>query len=341
MVFKIGEGVKISVLEKSINDVIKRHEILRTLIKEDKEGNGYQVVKEGEEIIKIVETEVRDNKELEEEIREEINHVYDLKEEYPIRVKVYSLAGGIEYYISIVIHHIAFDGWSIGIFLEELREYYKYNKGEKKELELGELSIQYKDFAIWQREYLKGERIEKEIEYWKRKLEGYENISLITDKVRPKEIDYKGKDIEFEIGEEGANKLREIAKELGVSLYSVLLSGYYLMLSAYSNQEDIVIGTPVANRHYGQIEGLIGFFVNTLVLRKGIKKEEKVEDYIRGVGEEVIEAQLHQDLPFEKVVESLKVEKDTSRHPIFQVMFGVQDFDEEISRERRRDIRSI
>ena len=139
-------------------------------------------------------------------------------------MKVYSLAGGIEYYISIVIHHIAFDGWSIGIFLEELREYYKYNKGEKKELELGELSIQYKDFAIWQREYLKGERIEKEIEYWKRKLEGYENISLITDKVRPKEIDYKGKDIEFEIGEEGANKLREIAKELGVSLYSVLLS---------------------------------------------------------------------------------------------------------------------
>ena len=143
---------------------------------------------------------MRDNKELEEEIREEINHVYDLKEEYPIRVKVYSLAGGIEYYISIVIHHIAFDGWSTSIFLEELREYYKYNKGEKKELELGELSIQYKDFAIWQREYLKGERIEKEIEYWKRKLEGYENISLITDKVRPKEIDYKGKDIEFEIG---------------------------------------------------------------------------------------------------------------------------------------------
>src|SRR5688500_6357468 len=120
--------------------------------------------------------------------------------------------------------------------------------------------------------------------------------------------------------------LRELAKELKVSLYSLLLAGYCLMLKCYSNQNDIVIGTPIANRHYGNIENLIGFFVNALALRVEINSNISIKEYIQRIGREIVEAQLYQDLPFEKLVEELNLVKDTSRHPIFQVVFGVQGF---------------
>jgi non-ribosomal peptide synthetase component F len=143
---------------------------------------------------------------------------------------------------------------------------------------------------------------------------------------RPKEINYDGVDVFFEIDEETSEALRTVAKELKVSLYSLLLSGYYLMLRSYSNQEDIVVGTPIANRHYSQIENIIGCFVNTLALRTHINGKERVRDYIERIGRETKEAQIYQDLPFEKLIEELDIDKDTSRHPIFQVMFGVQNF---------------
>ena len=152
----------------------------------------------------------------------------------------------------------------------------------------------------------------------------------MTDKPRPQQIDYKGHDVYFEIDENTSESLRMLAKELKVSMYSLLLSGYYLMLKAYSNQEDIVLGSPVANRHYGQIENLIGFFINSLVLRIKIDSQLPLIDFIQQVSVEVIDAQLHQDLPFEKLVEELGVVKDTSRHPIFQIMFSVERFEKNI-----------
>ncbi|NDB83360.1 MAG: amino acid adenylation domain-containing protein, partial [Alphaproteobacteria bacterium] len=233
-------------------------------------------------------------------------------------------------YLSIVIHHIAFDGWSTDIFLKELQEYYRYYKNKSEGLEaklnLANLVIQYKDFALWQRHYLTGPRLEKQINYWKSHLSNYETLNLITDKPRPSQIDYTGADVYFEIEENTSRSLRTLAKELKVSLYSLLLASYYLMLRVYSNQDDIVIGTPVANRHYSQIENLIGFFVNSLALRTTIDSKVKLRDFIQQIGNQVVEAQLHQDLPFEKLVEELDIAKDTSRHPIFQVMFGLQSF---------------
>ena len=261
--------------------------------------------------------------ELQEQLKRAVNYIYDLKEEYPIRVGFYNLH--TEHYLSIVIHHIAFDGWSGEVFFRELNNYFKHYL-KNTPLNLPNLSIQYKDFALWQRNYLTGGILSKQLSYWKNKLVGYETLSLVTDYLRPTEIDYTGADLYFEIDESSSIALRELAKELKVSLTTVLLSGYYLMLRGYSSQNDLVIGTPVTNRHYNQVEDLIGFFVNSMVLRVKINPTLAIKKFIAEVGEELILAQLHQDLPFEKLVEELKVPKDTSRHPIFQIMFGIDNF---------------
>ena len=233
-------------------------------------------------------------------------------------------------YLVIVIHHIAFDGWSVDVLLHEVSTSYKYYQDlavNKNTLPpFMPLKIQYKDYALWQREYLSGKILNTQLDYWKSQLCDYENLHLMTDKPRPLTMDYAGANVYFTLDEEISNKLREFSKELGISLYSVMLGSYYLLLSTYSNQTDIVIGTPVANRHYTDLENLIGFFVNTLALRHEIDKNQTVFQYLNNIGNKVIEAQLHQDLPFEKLVDYLNVEKDVSRHPIFQVMFGVQSF---------------
>ena len=176
-------------------------------------------------------------------------------------------------------------GWSKDIFLKELEAYYWYylDRRDAKEahLGLGDLSIQYKDFALWQRSYLSGDRLREQLDYWKSKLSGYENLNLITDKARPAQISYEGREVYFELTADISRSLRELAKELEASLYSLLLAGYYLMLRSYSNQSDIVIGTAIANRHYAQIEELIGFFVNSLALRVEIESSSSIKEFVQ------------------------------------------------------------
>ena len=345
LVFKQCAGVEVDILEKSIRGIISRHEILRTLIKTDNEGNRYQLVlKDNLLQLEISRIKVTSQSELNRELNILVNHIYDLTNEPPIKVCMYEISdhgentNGSEYYLGIVVHHIAFDGWSIEIFLNELAAFYNYflklSTGAEARLDLPELSIQYKDFALWQRSYLSGEKLEKQLDYWQSKIEGYEALNIATDMPRPRQIDYSGEDIYFELDEARSNSLRELAKELKVSLYSLLLAGYYLMLRAYSQQDDIVIGTPVANRHYNNVENLIGFFVNSLALRVQIDSNLSLVEFIQYVSHEVMEAQLHQDLPFEKLVEKLNLAKDTSRHPIFQVMFGVHDFGSKIHNKK-------
>ncbi|MHB9147922.1 MAG: condensation domain-containing protein, partial [Candidatus Amoebophilus sp.] len=337
MVYRISNECEINIIERSIRAIVDRHEILRTVIKEGIEGNGYQVVlADTELLLEINKVSVASQKHLDEALKKEANYIFNLADEYPIRIGIYELSkdatdeNNIEHYVSIVVHHIAFDGWSVDIFLKELQAYYNYyfkqKNGLEAQLTLPALSIQYKDFAVWQRNYLSGERLDKQLSYWKNKLSGYESLNLLTDKPRPSQIDYTGSDIYFELDKATSLSLRALAKQLKVSLYSVLLSGYYLMLRSYSNQDDIVVGIPIANRHYSQLEDLLGFFVNSLALRMQIEPTASVKEFIEQVGAEVIEAQFHQDLPFEKLVEELQVGKDMSRHPIFQVMFSVQSF---------------
>lgn len=326
LVFKLSSTCEIEKLSLSIKSVVERHEILRTVIRENSDGVPYQVVTKPDLYMKkkYVDSKVK----LHECIREESKHIYNLSTESPIRVCYYSY--GQEAYLSIVVHHIAFDGWSTYLLLRDIIAYYEYYEkafdGKDCKLYLPNLSIQYKDFALWQRDYIQTNIINNQLIYWRNKLEGYSSLNLVTDKPRAVTFDYKGNNFHFKISLSCSEKLRFTAKKLNVSLFSLLLSGFYLLIYCYTNQDDIVIGVPVSNRHYLQIEDLIGFFVNTLVMRVKINSQDEIVDFISQVFKDVIDAQLNQDLPFEKLVEHIYPEKDISKHPIFQVMFGVQHF---------------
>lgn len=327
-VFKLSNSIRFDLLEKSLISIIKRHEILRTVIKEDDEGNGYQETLDESIPFQIRKITLNNGLNLDAELQKEIDYIYDLSKEYPIRAAFYTSAE--EHYLSIVIHHIAFDGWSMDVLLREIQLFYHYfliqEEGKDEHLPIPNLSIQYKDFALWQRNYLSGKKLEMQLKYWTDQLSGHERLNLLTDKPRPSKINYAGSSIVFEIDLKTSKELRALAKELSISLYTVLLSAYYLMLQAYSNQNDIIIGSPISNRHIGQVENLIGFFVNVLPLRMVIDPEASIKQYVQAVGEVVISAQVQQDLPFEKLVSELNLEKDTSQHPISQVMFGLESF---------------
>ncbi|WP_347220316.1 amino acid adenylation domain-containing protein, partial [Chryseobacterium sp.] len=329
MAFLLDEKTDITVLCKALDAIVMRHEVLRSVIRITDEGKGWQWVMN--DIPAIHQYEVRTMQELEEKVSIVANKIFRLEEELPIDINIFKLEEN--YYLSVVIHHIAFDGWSTDIFLKELISIYNAIK-QGQPHELPALKIQYKDFALWQRSYLTGERLEQQIGYWKNKLSGFQNLDLATDFKRPAQISYEGENIYFSIDAEQTQKLKKLSKDLGVSLYSIVLGGYYLMLSAYSGQDDIIVGSPIANRHHAGLEDIIGFFVNTLALRENIDPDQQIKDFILQVAQSVTEAQSYQDLPFEKLVEELGVEKDTSRHPVFQVMFGLQSFGEEASQSQ-------
>ncbi|WP_212004034.1 non-ribosomal peptide synthase/polyketide synthase [Chitinophaga sp. HK235] len=329
LVMQLHPAVDKDLLLLALQAVIRRHEVLRSVIRINHAGTGYQQVLDA--AADIIQEVVSDDEALDIALAAQASDVFKLDKEPPLKIALYTLYAGdaTEHYLSLVLHHIAFDGWSTDILLRDLFDYYKYYEA----LAVGEivqapapLSLQYKDFALWQRHYLKGAVLHQQLSYWSNKLSGYETLHLPTDKPRPAHFNYTGADIPFVIDKATSEGLRAISRELEVSLYSVLLSGYYLLLSAYSHQRDIVVGSPVANRHYGEIADLIGFFVNTLVLREEIDPNQRITDFIRQVGASVMDAQLHQDLPFEKLLDELQVEPDVSRHPVVQTVFGMHHF---------------
>ncbi|KFF03763.1 non-ribosomal peptide synthetase [Chryseobacterium luteum] len=334
LVFKLHEKVCKESLSSSIEKIIRRHEVLRSVIKTNNNGIGYQKVIGVEEI--TISTEIAEgDHHLSALIHNATHKTFHLSTEPPVHIQYYQLNDST--YISIVIHHIAFDGWSVDILMKELVHYYHYYESRKEGQflisELPDPDIQYKDYALWQRNYLSGERLEKQMSYWEKELCDYETLNLPADKLRPKKVDYTGANVLFNIPVDLSNDLRQLSKNENVSLYSVLLSAYYLLLSGYSNQTDILIGTPVAGRSQHETNQLIGFFVNTLVLRGRIKSEESILNFIKRTGELVAAAQEHQDLPFEKLVQHLNLKQDQSRNPVFQILFTVQSFGKEKSKD--------
>ncbi|MED7789320.1 non-ribosomal peptide synthetase, partial [Francisella sp. 19X1-34] len=320
MLVSLEEGIDVEALKQSIQSIVGRHEVLRSVFRQDNEGNDYQVVLN--DSVVISEYGYKDT-DISKQIDSDINTPFDLTKDYPTRVSLYEEESDIKLLINM--HHIASDGWSIDIFIKELNAYYNHYTNNIQ-LALPELSIQYKDFAVWQREYLEGDVLEKQLDYWRGRLEGYETLNLPTDFVRPSKIDYTGCSVEFEIDEGLSDKLRDIAKNQNCSLYTIMLSAFYILIHKYTSQENIVIGSTIANRHHSQIQDLIGFFVNSLALREQVDGSESILELVKRVHANLIEAQSHQDLPFERLVSELNVEQDLSRHPIFQVVFGLQSF---------------
>ncbi|MCL1127358.1 non-ribosomal peptide synthetase [Shewanella surugensis] len=277
---------------------------------------------------------------LEPAVKAEIATPFKLTEQAPIRLCLYELApvselsdnkqlGGSERYLLLMLHHIAFDGWSMEVFFNELIECYQ-SLMVGRAPNLPELSISYADFAYWQRDYLQGEVLDIQLNYWCEQLSNAETLNLTTDHVRPVKIDYQGADYSVSLDTTVSARLRTLAHTQNTTLYTVMLSGFYLLLSKLSNQQDIVIGTPSGNRQHAQTQSLIGFFVNVLALRVEVAPALSVKQFIKQVHVCVQGAKMHQELPFETLVSELGLERDMSRHPLFQVMFSVQKFGRDV-----------
>ncbi|CAF4523227.1 unnamed protein product [Rotaria socialis] len=335
-----NNNVRRDLLYQSLLAILHRHEILRTLVQEDK----FDVISqhilndaETDALFKVDELQVVNKEQLDAELFKFAKYVFNLRKELPIKVTFYERkntdgSDSTTLYMGILMHHICFDGWSLNIFWREMKIFYNYFHGKAINTSLDNssyltsnlptLPVQYKDFAAWQRKYLRGERLHNLSKFWKSKLDDFEMLNLISD-ISPRLpiYDYSGDDIMFELNEQTTTALKELAKNLQVSLFSLLLSAYAFMLSNYTNQQDIVIGTPVANRNQPELENLIGFFVNLLVLRIKLDSHDCAIDFIKKVNEEVINAQIYQEMPFEGLVKELQIEYDASRHPIVQVIF--------------------
>jgi amino acid adenylation domain-containing protein/non-ribosomal peptide synthase protein (TIGR01720 family) len=330
-VFELAFDADIDGIKYAISQVVSRHEILRSTIRQGDDEQGIQIVHE--RVLPIAEIQVSNKADYQAVIIDDINCPFDLRSDYPIRVKFYHVQAGEEgdqslnrTLLLVNMHHIASDGWSIGIFQRELLAFYNAYLNNDSTFSLPALEIQYKDYALWQKTYLTGEVLTNQLNYWKNKLSGYQTLELPTDYARPSQIDYTGSIHGFTLNKNLSDSLRDLAQRCGVTLHTVLLSGINILLSKYTGQDDIIVGSPIANRHHQQTEGLIGFFVNAQANRTLLSKSQSYEELIEQVHQGQVDAQLHQDLPFEKLVDELKVERDTSRHPVFQVVFGVQSF---------------
>jgi amino acid adenylation domain-containing protein len=230
-----------------------------------------------------------------------------------------------KYVLLINMHHIISDGWSMGVFVRELRQAYTdFAQGQTPYL--APLPIQYSDYANWQRNWLQGEVLENQVNYWKNQLQGASPLlELPTDYPRPAQQSYRGARCTYSVTPEITNAIKTFSQQQGASLFMTLLAALNILLSRYSRQNDLCIGSPIANRTHSQTEGLIGFFVNTLVLRNQIKPEQSFIEFLQQTCQTCLDAYAHQDIPFEYLVERLKPERSMSHNPLFQVMFALEN----------------
>ncbi|MGM3305324.1 amino acid adenylation domain-containing protein [Anabaena sp. WFMT] len=325
--FRLFGQLNLTALERSINEIIRRHEVLRTTFT-SVNGQPRQIIADSLTVpLHLINLESLSPAERDKEIQRlrfaEFQQPFNLNYGHLLRTTLLQL-GEEEYELLLSIHHIVFDGWSVGVFFQELTDIYQaFIKGRSSPL--SELSIQYADFAVWQRQWLQGKVLSEQISYWKKQLADLPILQLPTDRTRPIMQTYRGSRQPFALSKSLSEELSQFSQQSGVTLFMTLLAAFQTLLSRYTNSEDIVVGSLIANRHRQEIESLIGFFVNTLVLRANLADAPSFRQLLQQVREVTLEAYAHQDLPFEKLVEELEPERDLSRHPLFQICFALQN----------------
>ena len=336
-IYNISQGLRlegklnIEALEKAVNALIVRHETLRTCFSSS-EGEPIQIILP-ELTLAIGVTDLGELSLEEQDLQvqhlltQESHKPFDLKNPPLLRVSLFRL-GETTHILVLTIHHIIADGWSMGVLNGELS--HLYQAACKKEIpSLPVLPIQYADFAQWQRNWLQGDVLESQLSYWKQQLGGsLPVLELPTDHPRPAIQTYNGATIFVELSQDLTNALKALSQQEGVTLFMTLLAAFQILLYRYSGQDDIIVGTPIANRNRQEIEPLIGFFVNSLVLRSDLVGNPSFRELLKRVREVTLGAYAHQDLPFEKLVEELQPERDLSRNPFFQVWFNMINFTE-------------
>ena len=317
---RLSGELNVEALRRSFESLVARHETLRTTFRQDGD-EAVQVVHPAAPFALAVEAVAAEA--LERTVEEEIQRPFDLEQGPLLRVRLLQSAAG-EHVLVLTQHHIVSDGWSMPIMVDELVRFYEgYSQG--REVHLPGLPIQYADYAIWQRNWMEAGEQERQLAYWKGQLGGEQPVlELPTDRSRPAAPSYRGGRVDIELGQGLGNQLKQAARQQGVTLFMLLLASLHTLLHRYSGQTDIRIGVPVANRNRAETEGLIGFFVNTQVLKAEFEAGSTVAGLLQQVRQTALQAQAHQDLPFEQLVEALQPERSLSRSPLFQVIFNHQ-----------------
>lgn len=314
-------------LIKSFNAVMDRHTVMQmSFVEED--GLPVAVISK-DKGFKLSETDLRsvdENKRMDaaREIAEKEAAIPFRLDNGPLIRGRLICTGYNEYILVLVAHHIIFDGWSFGILLRELSFYYNgFVSGSNDKLP--EMAIQYADYAAWQKNRAQSGALDSQIEYWKKKLGGnLPVLDLPTDRPRPAVQTFAGKKITGDIPQDLLDRVRACTEKENVTLFMVLYAAFNVLLYRYTGQTDIILGSPIANRNTKQIESLIGFFTNDIILRTTFSEEDKFDDLLQNVKNVTLEAYANQDVPFEKIVEELHVERNMSANPLFQVLFGMQ-----------------
>ncbi|RKH98198.1 non-ribosomal peptide synthetase, partial [Corallococcus sp. AB038B] len=321
-------SLDVAALERALNEVVRRHEALRTTF-EERGGQAIQVIQPtlslelGREDLRSVD-EARRETEARRQVEQEMLRPFDLGRGPLIRTRLFTL-GERESVLVVTMHHIVSDGWSLGVMIREVGALYAaFSSGQPSPLP--ELPVQYARYASWQRGRLQGEVLARQVDYWKRKLAGAPPVlELPTDRPRPPERGIAGAKYAFTLSRSLTGALKALAQREGASLYMVLLSGWQVLMARYSGQQDISVGSPIAGRMRAELEGLIGFFVNTLVLRADVDGALSFRELLAQVRETVLDAYEHQEVPFEKLVEVLQPERSRSHTPLFQTMLALQN----------------
>ncbi|CAJ7270550.1 non-ribosomal peptide synthase [Burkholderia pseudomallei] len=310
------------VLQRALNRIVMRHEALRTCFARE-EGEPIQVIQPHADLT-VSYHDLREAEQSEQRAKDlsqaHASAPFDLSRDLPVRVLLLQLADEA-HVVQVVMHHIASDGWSVGVFLQELSALYG-SFIAKQDDPLAPLPLQYADYAAWQRRWLASGQLEKQGAFWQTNLSGAPTLlELPTDRPRPPKQSHAGASVEVKLGAALSERVKRLSQRHGVTPYMTLLSSWAAVLSRLSGQEEVVIGSPVAGRNRTEVEALIGFFVNTLALRLDLSSEPTVGELLKRTKAQVLSAQAHQDLPFDQVVERVKPPRSTAHPPLFQVMF--------------------
>ncbi|WP_223465806.1 non-ribosomal peptide synthetase [Pseudomonas sp. GL-RE-26] len=319
--------LNLSALEQAFASLVARHETLRTVFARQADDSLLQVPAAAPLRIEHVDFSALPAEEREGAVSETAEHQsvlpFDLSTGPLLRVTLLKLAEQ-QHVLLLTLHHIVSDGWSMNVLIDEfIRCYDAFDAGVQPQL--AALPIQYSDYALWQRRWLEAGEQARQLAYWQAQLgDEHPVLELPLDHSRPAMPSYRGTRYEFAVEAQLAEQLRSTAQKHNITLFMLLFGAFNALLHRYTGQTDIRVGVPIANRNRAEIEGLIGFFVNTQVLRTQLDGQTRVDDLLRAIKETALGAQAHQDLPFERLVEALKLERSLSHTPLFQVMYNHQ-----------------
>jgi len=328
MSLRLRGRLDVEALERTFQEIVRRHELLRTGFT-SVEGQPAQVI-QPEAHLELPLTDLSDSPTPWTETRladlaeEEAQRPFDLAQPPLMRVRLVKIAED-DHALLATIHHIVSDGWSMGVLIREVAALYTALAAGQPS-PLPELPIQYADYAVWQRGWLQGEALEGELAFWRDQIAGApQALDLPADRTRPPVHGFAGRHLRFTLPKSLVSQVQALARQEGATLFMALLAAFQVQIHRYTRLTDFLIGSPVANRQRRELEDLIGFFANTLVLRARVPGDAQVTELLAQVKATTLAAFGRQDLPFEKLVQSTEVARDTSRSPLFQVLFVLQN----------------